>query len=133
MNRRQKKKLEKRNGHRHYRDYKRWKLVIEFGCKKYGPKFIDYMNDGTDLTTGYASTLLYIMWHRSGRSIHDLLLYGNAYPSSISTPNDDPLETEITMNYQPIQAESGETFATVKQWLEYLEARTKGEQTNEMS
>ena len=82
MNKRQKKKLKKRDGHFHYRKYKFYKQVWKLAEAKYGKDYVDMWKRETTLMTGYKSNMMFIATTRTSWPI-DVILVRSVYPSAI--------------------------------------------------
>lgn len=77
MDKRQKKKLKKRNGHFHYRDYKLWQRVFQLAEAKYGKLAVtEWITKNQD---GLGSNLIKVTTTRKGWPI-DVDLYSHVYP-----------------------------------------------------
>ena len=77
MNARQKKKLKKRDGHFHYRDYKLWQRVWALAEAKYGKYAVaEWIAKKQDVQ---GSNLINVTTTRKGWPI-DVKLYSNVYP-----------------------------------------------------
>lgn len=81
------KKLEKRRGYRHYKQFKEWSSIIRFGVKKYGQAFIDWYNLNNSENC-YHRKMMILKQYPSG-TIRDMILYTNVFPSSILPSNSD--------------------------------------------
>lgn len=83
MNKRQKKKLNKRDGHFHYHKYKFYKRIWELAEVKYGKDYVDMWKQETDLITGYKRNMMIIITRKSWPI--DVELLRGVYPSGIIT------------------------------------------------
>lgn len=83
MNKRQKKKLNKRDGHFHYHKYKFYKRIWELAEAKYGKDYVDMWKQETDLITGYKRNMMIITTRKSWPI--DVVLMRGVYPSGIIT------------------------------------------------
>ena len=91
MNKRQKKKLAKRDGHFHYKKYRYWKRVWELAEAKYGKETVKaWKAEAEGYKTGYKRNMMYIITNRKLWPIDVTLLIG-VYPGSISDTVSSPL------------------------------------------
>ena len=81
MNKRQKKKLIKRNTHWHYK-----------GFRKLSEELLFVNND-----TPYTADVMYRYWNRKHTKIRKILLFTNCYPSAVITDGENT--TAITDDY----------------------------------
>lgn len=91
MNKRQKKKLKKRDGHFHYKNYHYWKRVWELAENKYGKEIVEaWKAEAEENKTGYKRNMMYIITNRKLWPINVTLLRG-VYPGNISDAVSSPL------------------------------------------
>ena len=81
MNKRQNKKLIKRNNHWHYKDFRNPSEELVF-----------VTND-----TPYTADIMYRYWNRKHTKIRKILLFTNCYPSAVITDGENT--TAITDDY----------------------------------
>ena len=100
MNRRQKKKLEKRCGYLRYSKFKEWKRILDFGVKHGGQWFYEWFVEGKHRSeahkAGTGADMLLITTSKSGKAIEHMEIAQGCYPSAISSSND---VSDTTLNF----------------------------------
>ena len=75
MNKRQKKKLTKRDGHFHYKKYRYWKRVWELAEDKYGKENVEaWKTEAEEYRNSYKRNMMYIITNRKLWPINVMLL-----------------------------------------------------------
>ena len=91
MNRRQKKKLEKRRGYFRYAKFKEWKRILDFGMKHGGQTFYEWFVEGKHRSeahkAGYGVDMLLITTSKSGKAIKHMKIAQGCYPSADTSSN----------------------------------------------
>lgn len=97
MNKRQKTKLMKRDGHFHYKDYKFYRRVFEIAEAKYGKESVQAWQL-IPKKDSYSRNLLYVKTTRKGWPI-DVDMFRNVYPSAFRTTFTERNIPEINLTY----------------------------------
>ena len=125
MNKRQKKKLWKRDGHFHYKDYKLWQRVFQLAEAKYGKLAVaEWITKNQD---GLGSNLIKITTTRKGWPI-DVDLYSHVYPVAMrpGIPEKYQLKGPIMCPMTPLKSKcvNPEEYEKIlKEYREYLKPR----------
>jgi hypothetical protein len=100
MNRRQKKKLEKRRGYFRYAKFKEWKRILDFGMKHGGQTFYEWFVEGKHRSeahkAGTGVDMLLITTSKSGKAIKHMKIVQGCYPSAMTSSDD---ASNITLSF----------------------------------
>jgi hypothetical protein len=100
MNRRQKKKLEKRRGYFRYSKFKEWKRILDFGMKHGGQTFYEWFVEGKHRSeahkAGTGVDMLLITTSKSGKAIKHMQIAQGCYPSAMTSSDD---ASNITLSF----------------------------------
>jgi hypothetical protein len=127
MNRRQQKKLEKRNGHFHYKDYKFYRRVFEIAEAKYGKESVQAWLL-IPKKHSYSNKLLYVKTTRKGWPI-DVDMFHDVYPSAPRTTFTERNIPEINLTYtelasmEPDPGVVSEFERRYNEWLNFVKGK----------
>jgi len=136
MNQRQKKKLWKRDGHFHYRDYFWWQRVWTLAEAKHGVEYVNAWRLEAANMKGFQRNMIYIVTspfttNRFKSWPVDVTLFRGVYPGAqvVPSPTDKP---EIDIHYTDFTefSESTPEFASkveryLNEWHAYMNNREK--------
>lgn len=83
MNKRQKKKLSKRNNCQHYKEFRRYTTEMIF----------------VDNDTSYTKDMIYRVWNKKHTKIIKMMTYVNCYPSAVGCTYYNGKDTSISVNF----------------------------------
>lgn len=83
MNKRQKKKLSKRNNYWHYKSFRRLSVEMRF----------------IDNNTKHTKDMIYIHWNKKHTKIIKMMTYVNCYPSAVGCVYYNGEDTSISVNF----------------------------------
>ena len=133
MNARQKKKLKKRDGHFHYKNYRWWQRVWELAAAKHGVEYVKAWRLETANMKGFQRNMIYIVTspfttNRFKSWPVNVTLLRGVYPDAqvVPPPTDKP---EIDLHFAEL-SESTPEFASkveryLNEWHAYMNNRKK--------
>ena len=121
MTKRQKKKLKKRDGHFHYKDYVWWQRVWELAEAKHGVEYVKAWMRERSSTKGFQRNMIHIMTspfttNRFKSWPVDVTLFRGVYPGTqvVPPPTDNP---EIKIPFTELSESTPEFASKVERCL----------------
>lgn len=133
MNKRQKKKLMKRDGHFHYKNYYWWQRVWALAEAKHGVEYVEAWRLEAANMKGFQRNMIYIMTspfttNRFKSWPMDVTLFRGVYPGTqvVPPPTDKPeIETHFTEFSESTPEFESKVKRYLDEWRSYLNNREK--------